>query len=88
MNGEVVDYPRGASEDRAFPRNQQIDMRPRQACTRVTGLAKGAIVKSAEMVLLENALSVVNVRAKQLNKACWCCSGVVRVATLKPTNRT
>jgi hypothetical protein len=53
----------------------------------MSGFANGAVVQSAEMVLLENALSVVDERAQQLGKSCWCRPVIERVAVLKPADR-
>jgi hypothetical protein len=53
----------------------------------MSGFANGAVVKSAEMVLLENTLGAVDERAQLLNKACWCRSAIERVAFLKPADR-
>jgi hypothetical protein len=40
------------------------------------------------MVLLKNALGIVDERANLLNKIYWCRSAIIRVATLKPPYRT
>jgi hypothetical protein len=72
VNGKVVTYARAASEFRARRANQQIDIRSREARTRMSWFAKFAVVESAEMELLKNVHSTVDERAKLFNKAHWC----------------
>jgi len=87
VNCKVVDYRGGASKHRTLGGYQQIDMRPREACVR-SRTAKGAVVKSPEMILPKNALSSVDESTKLLDETYWCRSIIVCVATLKPPYRT
>src|SRR6267142_2587237 len=78
---------RRGSKHRTLGGYQQIDMRPREACVR-SRTAKGAVVKSPEMILPKNALSSVDESTKLLDETYWCRSIIVCVATLKPPYRT
>ena len=87
VHRNVMDYSCGTSKHHAMGRNQEIDMRPRKSCVWVSGFAKSAVVKSAEIVLPKNTLGFVEEPAKLFHKPFWCRSAIVRVVTLKPSYR-
>lgn len=82
-----MDYSCRTSEHHTLGGNQQIDIRPGQACVWMSRFAKGAVVKSAKFVLLKNTFSFVEERAKLFHKTYWYRSAIKRVATLKPSYR-